>query len=64
MLESRQGEALADAYMEAWDRGDARKEAIMESVSTYEESTRVFLQGHLADSVARSGAKPIDYGLS
>ena len=64
MLGSRQGDALADAYMEAWDRGNAWKEAIMESMRSYEESTRVLLRVQLAEAVASLGAKPKDYGLS
>ena len=64
MLGSRQGDALADAYMEAWDRGNAWKEAIMESMRSYEESTRVFIAGSVGEAVASLGAKPKDYGLS
>ncbi|TDQ16193.1 hypothetical protein DEV91_13324 [Phyllobacterium brassicacearum] len=64
MLGSRQGDALADAYMEAWDRGNAWKEAITESMRSYEESTRVLLRVQLAEAVASLGAKPKDYGLS
>lgn len=64
MLEFRQGEVLAEAYMEAWDRGDAWRRAMIESFRTYEESARVSLQGHLAEAVANLGGNPKDYGLS
>ncbi len=53
MLGCRQGDALADAYMEAWDRGNAWKEAIMESMRSYEESTRVLLRVQLGGCEAK-----------
>lgn len=63
MLEFRQGEALADAYMEAWDRGDAWREAIMESLRSYEDTTRIYLQDNLSNWVSSMGGKPKEYGL-
>ncbi|ATU96009.1 hypothetical protein BLM14_29980 (plasmid) [Phyllobacterium zundukense] len=64
MIESRQDEALADAYMEAWDRGVAWKEAIIESMRSYDENTQRLLKDCLAKGVARLGGEPNDYGLA
>jgi hypothetical protein len=64
MIESRQSEDLADAYMEAWDRGESWKTAITESMRTYDENTQALFKDHLAKEIARLGAEPKGYGLA
>jgi hypothetical protein len=60
MIELRQGDAVADAYMEAWDRGPAWREAIEGSMH-YLGNER--LLASLAASVRRLGGDPSGYGL-
>jgi len=36
MIDTRRSDALADAYMEAWDRGSAWREAIRESQRSFD----------------------------
>jgi hypothetical protein len=64
MIELRQGDALADAYMEAWDRGPAWKEAIRESLRSLDDATRDRLQKGLAKGVVNLGGDPAAYDLT
>lgn len=50
MIETRRGDDLAQAYVEAWNRGPAWREAIEASLRTLDESAR----GRLLDALARS----------
>lgn len=63
MIDTRQGEALADAYMAAWARGEAWKDALAESMRTYDEPTQVLFKDSLAKAMADLEADPKDYGL-
>ncbi len=64
MIKSRQDDALADVYMEAWDRGDAWRNAIIESMHSYDENTQRFLKDSLAKGVARLNGEPKEYELA
>ncbi len=63
MIDTRQSDVLADAYMAAWVRGDAWKDALAESMRTYDEPTQVLFKDSLAKAMADLEADPKDYGL-
>lgn len=63
MIEQRQSEDLADAFIEAYDRGPAWKEAIRKSMYQIEDGTRERIQTALADSIRRLGRDPADFNL-
>ncbi len=63
MMALRQGSALADAYMEAWDRGPAWRQAIQESLMTLEPKVRERLALNLGRSVKALEGDPVQYGL-
>jgi hypothetical protein len=64
MIRNRQHAELGAAYMEAWDRGDSWREAITQSVSSYDERTRTYLREELAKAVTGLGADPAEYELA
>jgi hypothetical protein len=63
MISLRQGAALADAYMEAWDRGPAWRGAIQESLRALEPDTRDRLTRDLLLNVKALDGDPAKYGL-
>ncbi len=63
MIAVRQGLALADAYMEAWDRGPAWREAILESLASLATERWEPVRMVVAEYVTRIGGRPGDYGL-
>ncbi len=63
MIDTRQGDVLADAFMAAWARGDAWKDTLAESMRTYDEPTQVLFKDSLAKAMADLEADPKDYGL-
>lgn len=63
MLELRQGEALADAYMEAWDRGPSWCQAIQESLGNLETATYDFLRDKLPKCIRKLEGDPAAYGM-
>ncbi|MDF2811581.1 MAG: hypothetical protein K0S56_2612 [Microvirga sp.] len=63
MIETRQSEALAETYMEAWDRGPAWRDAIGASLRAVSEDTRAQLLAPLAASVRALGVDPASYHL-
>ncbi len=63
LIETRRSDALADAYMEAWDRGPAWREAIEESQRSLDEESWQRLRSGLAKGVASVGGDPAAYGL-
>lgn len=63
MIELRQKEGLAEAYIEAWDRGPAWRDAISSSLRSYSDDEGIGLRRSLAAGVQALGAKPVDYGL-
>ena len=63
MIELRQKEDLAEAYMEAWDRGPAWKEAILASMRTFDANSAAHLREHLGAGVRALGGEETEYGL-
>lgn len=64
LIATRQGEALAEAYMEAWDRGPAWRDAIGASLRILGDRWRDQLLTPLAASVRALGVDPGNYRLS
>lgn len=64
LLQTRQGDALADVYMEAWDRGPAWRDAMRGSLRTFDDATWKKLQHRLASGVAALGGDPANYELA
>jgi len=64
MLQIRQGDALADAFKEAWDRGPAWREAIGDSLRSYDDATRHRLKSGLAEGMRDLKSDPAAYGLA
>lgn len=63
LIDSRQAAALADTFMEAWDRGEAWREAITTSLSTMEKSLREKLVASLAQAISELGGNSELYGM-
>lgn len=63
MIEQRQAEDLADAFMEACDRGPAWKEAIRKSMDQLEDNVRQRIQAALADGIGKLDRDPAAYDL-
>jgi hypothetical protein len=61
MVATRQTEALADAYMEAVDRGPHWREAIMASIESYEDNVATTIRTVLSAAIRRLDADPADY---
>jgi hypothetical protein len=53
MIETRQADALADAYVEASARGPAWRDALLKSTDAMDENTRSCLQATIAETVER-----------
>jgi hypothetical protein len=64
MIANRQHADLASAFMEAWDRGDHWRAAIRQSIATYDDDLRVFLQTELSKGVIELGSDPARYDLA
>lgn len=64
MISLRQHVALADAYVEAWDRGPAWRKAIQESLTTFEADAWDRITSGLANGVRELDRDPADYGLT
>jgi hypothetical protein len=58
MIATRQDEDLAEACVEAWERGPAWRGAIRESLHSFDDDTRKRLSETLAKSVAEIGGDP------
>lgn len=63
MMETRRTDALADAYMEAWDRGEAWREAIAASLRAIAFTDHVAIAEALRESIKRLDGPPHKYGL-
>ncbi|MBA1143349.1 nucleotidyltransferase family protein [Mesorhizobium neociceri] len=61
MIEQRQTEDLADAFMEASDRGPAWKEAIRRSLSEIDDRERDTVQAALARGIQKLGRDPAEF---
>jgi hypothetical protein len=64
MIEFRQGDALADAYIEAWDRGPAWRDAIRESLHSLDDVTQKRIRENLAQGTRNLGAEPSEYDVA
>lgn len=63
MIAVRQRDDLADAYMEAWDRGAAWRDAIQASMRTLPQEIESYLHKELSIGVDNLEKQPADYGL-
>lgn len=61
MIETRQTEDLADAFMEAYDRGPAWKEAIRKSMDQIEDGLRQRIRSALGEGIRKLEADPGSY---
>jgi hypothetical protein len=61
MKATRQTDALADAYMEAMDRGPHWREAILTSINSYDDTVATSIRTVLAAAIRRLDADPADY---
>lgn len=64
LIEIRQASELADAWIEARDRGNAWREAIDKSIETFLPEAWSPIRVALARAVEKAGANPALYGLS
>ena len=63
MIELRQRETLVDAYMEAWERGPAWREAIQASMKMLDADVERRLRDELSAGVTALEGRPSEYGL-
>ena len=63
MIQQRQNAELADAFMEAWDRGPAWRRAIGDSLALLEEKPEEAIRSGLAEGIRKTGADPTAYDL-
>jgi hypothetical protein len=63
MIRNRQQADLASAFVEAWDRGDAWKDAIRKSFASYDDEFQALARKELAKGVIQLGADPVEYEL-
>lgn len=64
MFQLRQGEALADAYMQAWERGPAWRQALSDGFAGLDAATGDRLKAELGRSIRQLGSDPADYGVA
>ena len=64
MADQRQSDALADAYIEAWDRGPAWREALSASLRQLSREVIAALETGVAVAAEELGKSAKDYGLS
>jgi hypothetical protein len=64
MIELRQSDALADAYMEAWDRGPAWRQAMQESLRTFDPALQSHVREKVSSSIRSLDGDPTSYGMS
>ncbi len=63
MIETRRTDALADAYMEAWDRGPKWQKAIATSMRTFEVAAVDEIGAALSEAIRHLGGDPARYGF-
>ncbi len=63
MIKNRQHVDIASAFIEAWDRGKAWKDAIRKSIASYDDKFRTHLKQELAKGVTELEADPDKYEL-
>ncbi len=64
MIQMRQREALAEAYIEAWDRGAAWRDAMRESLRTLDDETFEEIRAGLELAPSRMHSDPVHYELA
>ncbi|MBP1847672.1 hypothetical protein J2046_005956 [Rhizobium petrolearium] len=64
MIEQRRTADLADAYMEAWERGPAWREAIRLGLEAFDAASSVTVRTTLGQVVKKAGVDPAAYELS
>lgn len=64
MIEQRQSEDIADAFMEAFERGPAWKTALHDSLSQIDDRSRQAILEGLAKGVGKLNRDPGEFGLS
>jgi len=64
LVQTRQSDALADAYMTAWDRGPAWRDAMRQSLGTIDPAVVDEVRRALSQSVTRMGGDPGQYELT
>lgn len=64
LIMNHQQADMATAFMEAWDRGDAWKDAIRKSLSTYDQNIQNLLQQEIAKGIRDLGDDPSLYGIA
>lgn len=62
MIAQHQNEAIADAFMEVWDRGPAWREAIEASLRQIDAKDLEFICPGIARGIKSLGHAPSDYG--
>lgn len=63
LIQARQAAALADAYVEAWNRGPAWRDAIIESADTLDPGRWDAVRAGIAHQMLKRGHQPKAYGL-
>ena len=63
MIGQRRRDDVADAYMEAYDRGPSWREAVSDGLSSIEDGARYTIMTGLAAGVTNLGGDPEAYGL-
>ena len=63
MIRLRREDGLADAWMEAWDRGPAWREAMRASVNSLQASAEIEITCGLARGIKKFGEDVVAYGL-
>jgi hypothetical protein len=64
MIANRQHADMATAFMEAWDRGDAWRDAITKSLATYDDGFSQLLRQELTKGITELGEDPSGYELA
>jgi hypothetical protein len=63
LVETRRIDALADAFMEAWDRGNAWRDAIRASIGLFDDATAAQIRTNLRKGIERLDADPRAYEI-
>jgi hypothetical protein len=61
LIEVRRRELLAETYVEAWERGQAWRDAIIESLRSFDDAARARIQAELVEGITSIGAYNADH---
>ena len=64
MVQLRRSDDLAEAWMEAWDRGPSWREALRTSLMTIEDGARTQVADGIARGIVGLRGEPLQYGLA